>query len=997
MNAPRSLIAALIALAAPIASFAGMELSASELYVSERFTMKIKVRAPLLPSPNEKIPPVPQSGAYVHVDAPWLDPDTPIVKLSQSKGRTARLQMEGFDTLNGKSRYGWTLNRYIARYDFFGNPVPATFPLEVVRERVNGADGWTLTMEFPAFVCDRAGEASFADTTVTIPIISGIDRFMRISVREASIKVKGASMTVKDAPQDGREGMWINAFGREFSVEAALGETVCTLGDPISLSVKVGIDTGVSRLVAPDPDGGDAFKIDRESLKTESREGSRIFTWRIRPVKAGTVEFPAMKFSYFDLESAKVQTVETPPMPIQVKAGAQAALGEVDDSEDWPIPDGIVHASSKAPDKVPLVKDPASIVVMFALPPLVWLIAWMFPRSMRRAAGVASAIRFRRALPRAVAAAKRMDRRGIDRYFDIVHSVNGGSVTSDEAEALMKDEPAEARQTVVGALRRMESGFAKGTVIAIAILWTGLGAVGGGVDFTWQRAVALAGRASAEGDFRKAAEAFESCALEAPSPQAYLNAGACRYFAGDYTLARAAYSKAEKWTGETPSTRRGLLAAAARLKNNPRAGLGLQRSMLSWWYARGVEGRIKLGAALWWAFWLILAARSLLRGFKKPSAKAVALIAAVLSAGTSSAQMKISLNNFEFGGDFGKKQSSSIKVSASLERSEVSVGEDAGLVVSLDVPRNCTMQGLKIDGLPGEDEGAAVGDIELLADASSGNPSNVVKRLAIPLRFFAPGTNDFEAKVSFMATEVVEFRTANAISRSMRSAPFSGSCGRLRVTALPLPEQGRGDDFSGAVSRNVRLKADISARSVHPGDLVTATYTLEWDGWMPTNAAIRLEGRSAGMKEYPPKEVERLPHKAVWTQVSVPETTNDTLVARASIRYFDPESRAYLTVLAEPEPLIFVSDQAASLESGSIVVAGGDTGEVMASSAVPEREFKVRFAPGDGAKILFVLRNGAPYTITEQRGAWKRVEAQQGAGWIRMDAVAQDAEGKGDK
>lgn len=978
----RLLLSALLGLALAFPSYAEMELSASELYVSETFTMKLKVRVPLLPEPYSNRPSIPPNRFYIHVDAPWLDPQTPIIRLSEAEGRTARLKMDGFDTLGEFNRaYKWTLNEYIAGQDFFGRAVPATFPLEVKRETVDGKDGWTLEIRFPAFECDRPGEAIFSDTLVTIPVISSVDRFGQMRVEEKKVTLEGARLTVKDAPAEGRPGGWMNAFCREFSAEATLEPSVCTLGDPMTLSIEVKADSGLDRMTPPAFDGGDVFKIDSASLKTEKRQSSRVFTWRVRPVKAGTVEFPEIQLSYFDVSSGKYGTFATPPMPIQVKAGAQATLGEIEDGEEWPLPEGIVHASPEAPPAEDIVRRKGALLVAFALAPIMWLLVYVAPLAIVRFSRWRRAFALKRALPRAVASAMKMKRDGIDRYFSLVHSVNGASVTGDEAQRLMKDEPEDARNAVVSALRRMESGFAKGAVVLAFALLLPFASNAAGADFTWQRALALAGRADSEAGFKKAAEAFEDCLASAGESQSvYLNIGACRYFAGDYVLSREAYRKAEKWTGETEATRRGLLAAEARLKNNPRAGLGLQRSILAPWYALSVEGRLWAFAGLWWIFWLVLAAKSLFKGMRKGAAALLAVAAFALA-------------NSAFAQDasFFRISSSSrrpIKVSGALERTDVSVMEDASLIISIDTPKNCTLENISISGVPDEDDGAMPSKAEVLADIPSSNPSNVVKRLAVPLLFTRPGTHVFSPAISGMATETVEFSSGGMYSKSISSNQFGGQLGNMKVFVEPLPEEGKGDDFSGAVARNVKLKAELSAKNVHPGDLVTATYTLEWDGWLPPDASIKLESRSGDMKEYPPKEESRLQHKAVWTQVFVPGTTNATLTARASLSYYDPDKKGYMRAVAEPEPLSFVSAEAASLESGSVVVAGEGAQDAREAAPVAaSRDVQVRFAPGENAMALFTMRLDAAFSIVEDRGKWVRVRCAKGAGWVKSSEI----------
>ena len=55
------------------------------------------------------------------------------------------------------------------------------------------------------------------------------------------------------------------------------------------------------------------------------------------------------------------------------------------------------------------------------------------------------------------------------------------------------------------------------------------------------------------------------------------------------------------------------------------------------------------------------------------------------------------------------------------------------------------------------------------------------------------------------------------------------------MVVKPLPENGRHLDFTGAVGRKFQLSQKLIPEKVRPGDLVTAEYRLDYDGWFPSN------------------------------------------------------------------------------------------------------------------------------------------------------------------
>ena len=124
-------------------------------------------------------------------------------------------------------------------------------------------------------------------------------------------------------------------------------------------------------------------------------------------------------------------------------------------------------------------------------------------------------------------------------------------------------------------------------------------------DFTYRRASVLATRATDEAGFRAAADAYRDClAAGSANPILFTDLGTCALLAGDAKGAAAAFARAERWGGETPSTRRGLLAARARQLQDPRAELPLARLFFRPHVMFSADARL-LAAAMLWAFvWL---------------------------------------------------------------------------------------------------------------------------------------------------------------------------------------------------------------------------------------------------------------------------------------------------------------------------------------------------------------------------------------------------------
>jgi hypothetical protein len=137
-------------------------------------------------------------------------------------------------------------------------------------------------------------------------------------------------------------------------------------------------------------------------------------------------------------------------------------------------------------------------------------------------------------------------------------------------------------------------------------LLSGLPLLARTADFTYQRANTLASRAVEPAAFRAASDAYRTYLRENRfNPVLLANLGAVALFAEEPRLAQAAFFCAEQYTGETPSTRRGLRAAFTRLKNDPRLDLPPARALLRPHFLFSLDTRLLAAALAWFALWLI--------------------------------------------------------------------------------------------------------------------------------------------------------------------------------------------------------------------------------------------------------------------------------------------------------------------------------------------------------------------------------------------------------
>lgn len=325
------------------------------------------------------------------------------------------------------------------------------------------------------------------------------------------------------------------------------------------------------------------------------------------------------------------------------------------------------------------------------------------------------------------------------------------------------------------------------------------------------------------------------------------------------------------------------------------------------------------------------------------------------------------LFNFSFGE--GAPKPPPLEGRVRLEPSPAVVGVPCQFVFSFG--SNQTIRIQSVSGLP--DKGVAY-----LAEALEPYADSTYR---LPVRFLAPCTNRLRIVVHGMQT--TERRSGHALRTF--STGFTLGLPSLALEVRDLPAEGRPAHFSGAVGKGFRLTQTLTPDRVHPGDLVTATYALTYDGYCPSNAWPRI-GRPApeAFRAYEPKEVARTPTSCVWTQVLVPRTAAATNVPGASFAYYDVRAGRYAVAQTPPGRLVFVSDKAASTQTTTVTVNAEDAPSASAGAAsAASAPLVLRFGPSDASPVLATLPPDTPAKELARANGWRRLKTPRAIGWSR--------------
>lgn len=327
-----------------------------------------------------------------------------------------------------------------------------------------------------------------------------------------------------------------------------------------------------------------------------------------------------------------------------------------------------------------------------------------------------------------------------------------------------------------------------------------------------------------------------------------------------------------------------------------------------------------------------------------------------------------------------------ITAAARAEPAEAVVGQPCSVIVELTMDKEHGLEDITVNGLPKAETEAVYSQIENLPDARTAD-GKVVKRFRVPARFTAPRDGDVAISVRCSsATRVhtgsMSFTTKN--ESDVQAPPF-------RVKVNPLPEKGRPPAFSGAVGADFRLTQTLSSSRVHVGDIVTATYRLDHDGYFPSNSVPIVEDLSREFKAYDVKQTEYGPRHAAWTQILVPRTTEATNTAAVALYFYNVQTKRYEVVRTPPRTLEFASDTAAVTNNVSVVVAAERDGDVAPPSAGAAAEtardanaaIELRLAPSDASPVIARLPPGAPTKEVGRHRSWRRLESARATGWTK--------------
>ena len=392
-------------------------------------------------------------------------------------------------------------------------------------------------------------------------------------------------------------------------------------------------------------------------------------------------------------------------------------------------------------------------------------------------------------------------------------------------------------------------------------------------------------------------------------PEAKMNEATCAIREGNWARAMKIYQKLEWTVGQTPEIEKGMIAALALKYDNPAVELPVWRQVLRPILRYGWTGRvgIVLGgfAALALLFWLLG------RGIR--AVACLALVVGFASAADAQGifeqmerqmeqmhrQMQQSMGGFSF--HFGEKERREpVRISAAVVTSKpiLQVGEPFEFIIALEYPRTASVGQIRMT--PSETFGLTfTGQAQNLADGKSSNPSNVVKRLAVPARYDVP----FRGRIAFAIEGMVNGRETDRGGMFTFSFSNSFRCDTdpLTVTVKPLPSAGQPDDYAGIVSEGLRIHETCDLLKVETNDVITITYRMFPNGYVPADFLPKDSAFEWVRQTDREGRVVEIEYRCYF----IADGASATPVLK--VPYYDPRTKSYKTAKAGGTPLAYRS------------------------------------------------------------------------------------------
>lgn len=214
-------------------------------------------------------------------------------------------------------------------------------PVEFLGSRVQGERGQAMLdgQQYDTFTVRKLlvplveGPQQLGPATLSCQVVIRQSRsfFDDDQIERASVPSNAIQLDVRALPEDGKPANFSGLIGR-YSVSAAASATDVYVGDPITLTIRVGSGGAVLRDPRIDltnmPGFRNQFRVTETQTEPERRNGQLIYEQTIRPLSDSVKEIPPIEIPYFDTASGEYAVASTNAIPLSVRPTRIVTAGD---------------------------------------------------------------------------------------------------------------------------------------------------------------------------------------------------------------------------------------------------------------------------------------------------------------------------------------------------------------------------------------------------------------------------------------------------------------------------------------------------------------------------------------------------------------------------------------------------------------------------------------------------------------------------------------------
>lgn len=176
----------------------------------------------------------------------------------------------------------------------------------------------------------RAGEVSLPAAAVSAAVAVGrvrsrgpFDSFFggQTQYRQFMVTSEPLKLTVRPLPDEGRPRQFYGLVG-QYTISASATPTKVNVGDPITLTIKIGGSKYLKPVQWPALEEIPAlpanFKVPSQKASPAIEDGFKVFTQTIRANNDQVTEIPSIPLAYFDVAQGTYVTARTEPIKLEV-------------------------------------------------------------------------------------------------------------------------------------------------------------------------------------------------------------------------------------------------------------------------------------------------------------------------------------------------------------------------------------------------------------------------------------------------------------------------------------------------------------------------------------------------------------------------------------------------------------------------------------------------------------------------------------------------------